>query len=124
MGVEREACLHRFWSSFGIPAYDERTINPDARMPYITYEAASGYFDDSLSLSASLWYHDTDWTDITLKGDEIGRSIGRGGIMRPYEGGAMWVTRGSPFIQRMSDPNDSTIRRLRLSVNIEFLSGD
>lgn len=124
MGVEREACLHGFWSSFGIPAYDERTINPDAVMPYITYEAATDYFGETLSLSASLWYHDTDWTDITGKGDEIGRSIGRGGSMRAYEGGAMWVTRGSPFAQRMSDPVDSSIRRLRLSVNIEFLSGD
>lgn len=121
--MDKEQCLHQFWASFGVPAYDERTV-PQIEMPYLTYEVSASDFGNSVSLSASLWYRSTGWGEITRKGHEISEAIGMGGTLRPYEGGALWVTRGSPFSVRMGDPADGTIRRLRLAVNVEFLSED
>ena len=122
--MDKEQCLHSFWASFGLPAYDERTVPESVEMPYITYEVSTSGIGDSLSLSASLWYRSTGWGDITKKGHEINENIGYGGSVLPYDGGALWITRGTPFSIRMSEPNDNTIRRLRLSVNVEFLSED
>lgn len=122
--MDKEQCVQQFWSSFGLPAYDERTVPDSATMPYITYELSTDSFGRALSLSASLWYRSLSWAAITQKKQEISDAIGSGGIIRPYDDGAAWIVRGYPFAQRMDDPNDAMIRRLRLGVEIEFLSED
>jgi len=122
--MDKEQCYHKFWSSFGLPAYDERTVPETVTMPYITYELSTDSIGNSLQLSASLWYHSLGWAAITQKADEIGRALGSGGMLLAYDGGAVWVVRGSPFTQRMDDPADSMVRRIRLAVNVEFLSED
>ena len=122
VAMDKEQCIQQFWSSFEIPAYDERTVPASASMPYITYELSTDTFGRFLQLSASLWYHSTGWAAITRKANEIGALIGAGGILRPYNGGALWIVRGSPFTQRMDDPNDSSIRRIVLQIYVEFMS--
>lgn len=120
--MDKAQALHSFWSSFGIPAYDENTVDPDAVMPYITYEASTDSFDKTLPLTASIWYHSTSWAAISQKADEIATAISYGGVMQPFDGGAVWIGRGSPFAQRMGDDSDSNIRRIVLNITAEFIS--
>lgn len=117
--------LHVFWSSFGLKAYDENTV-PDNAMTgnggkYLTYSVSTGYFDDLVTLSASLWYKSTSWAEITQKAAEIGETIGYGGKLIPFDGGHIWIQRGTPFSQRMADEDD-TIRRIYLNIESEFLT--
>lgn len=111
--------LNEFWNGFGIPAYDENTVPDDAVMPYITYEASVGELDDKLYLMASLWYYSPSWSSISQKVDEISNYIG-GGAGVPYSGGRLWVTKGTPFAQRMSEPNSDLTRRVVLQTAVEF----
>lgn len=124
--------LHSFWRGFGLKAYDETSV-PDMvddgngnliklEPPYITYEVRDDEFGTSLLSSASLWYRDSGWGEITEKEQQIADFITRGGQMLKYDEGAMWIQKGTPWAQRMADPNDATIRRIVLSVVIEFLS--
>ena len=110
-----------FWQSFGINAYDETTVPPDATMPYITYMVIEGSFDESIYPSASIWYKGTSWEDVTQKAYQINDSIGYGGMIIPYENGAFWIKRGTPFMQRLSD-TDSLVRRILLNLEVEFIS--
>lgn len=112
--------LNSFWNNFGLTAYDENTVPDEAELPYITYETKTGFFNNQLTLTASLWYRSKSWKDISEKEMQISDYIGRGGVMVRYDNGAMWVTRASPWSQRMSDSNDS-IRRIVLNIQIEFL---
>lgn len=121
--MNKEQALHAFWASFGIPAYDENTVPTDATLPRLTYSVATDSFGSSVPLSASLWYRTTSWEDITLKSNEIEADIGRGGKLVAYEGGAIWIKRGVPFAQRVSDENDA-IRRIYLNVEAEYISAD
>lgn len=113
--------IHSFWSGFGIPAYDENTVPDDARMPYITYEASSGYFGNDVQRTGSLWYRSSSWAAISEMAERIGNYIGRGGKVIRCDRGAIWLKRGSPWSQRMGEPSDDMVRRIVLNLEIEFL---
>lgn len=121
--MNKEQALHSFWSSFGWVAYDESTVPANAAMPRITYNVVTDNFGVSVAMSASLWYRGTSWEQITLKSAEIASEIGRGGNVILFDGGAIWLKRGVPFAQRLSDEND-TIRRIYLNIEAEFISAD
>lgn len=121
--------LHAFWNSFGMPAFDENTVPDEAdriklyksAFPYITYEMSSDSLGGVLAQSASLWYRSSSWADITAKEQTIADAISRGGRMITYDGGSLWLQRGTPWAQRMSDPSDENIRRIVMNVTVEFL---
>lgn len=130
--MDKVQALHDFWSSFGIPAYDELTVpieitDPDTgklvknEPPYITYETQLDDFDNTLYLTASIWYRDESWAAISAKEKEISQSIGRGGTTKHYDEGAFWIKKRSPWAQRLNDPDDDMIRRIILQYSIEFL---
>ena len=124
--MDKEQALHKFWSGFGLTAYDENTV-PDNAMSanngkYLTYTAGLANFDEPVMLSASLWYKsEKDWSAITAKMYEINNHIGLGGKVVPFTGGALWIKRGVPFAQRMADEDD-TIRRIYINIEVEYFT--
>lgn len=127
--MDKAQAIHQFWSSFGIPAYDETDVpekdengNP-VKMPYITYSVSTGSIEDFILLTASLWYRSTSWAAISRKKDEIAQAITN---MNPpaikIDGGRVYLSKGSPFSQRMSEPGDDAVRRIYLQLNVEFLT--
>jgi len=116
--------IQSFWSSFGLPTYDENTV-PDGddkpSFPYITYDASVSSLGHPVALSGSLWYYGTSWSMITTKLLEIEAELGRGGVTIPIDGGAVWIKKGTPFAQRIADPNDM-IRRIFINIEAEFLT--
>lgn len=113
--------LNSFWNSFGLEAYDETKVPDGAQLPYITYGVSKDSFGNTLMQNASLWYRSSSWTAITEKEQEIADFITRGGRTIAYDGGALWIQRSTPWAQRMNDSSDDTIRRIVLSVLIEYL---
>ena len=118
--MNKVQALDSFWNSFGWDAYDETSVPDNASLPYITYEVSTDSFNESVPLSASLWMQSNSWKDITLKEMEIAEAIGRGGKMVAYEGGAFWVTKGSPWSYRVQGENKQT-RRITLNILVEFI---
>ena len=90
---------------------------------YLTYNVATASLDEPVPLSANLFYRDTSWASVAQKAIEISEAIGRVGKFIDFDGGSLWVVRGTPFAQRMSDDNDQ-IRRIYINVTAEFLSAD
>ena len=125
--MDKEQALHSFWSSFGLNAYDENTVPDNALAAnngkYLTYNVSTASFEEPTPLYANLWYKSSSWSQITAKANEIAKRIGRGGRLVPFDGGAIWICRGTPFSQRMADERD-TIRRIYINVMAEFISAD
>lgn len=120
--MDKAQAIDYFWNGFGLPAYDESTVPGNAGMPRITYNVATGDLFDTVSLYASIWYRSTSWWAITQKAKEIERRLGEyGGEVISLDEGKLWIVKGSPFMQRMSDPDDS-IRRIYINVIAEFLT--
>lgn len=123
--MDSQQALNNFWNSFGLDAYDENTVKDNALDdgPYITYSVSTGYFDEPTAISANIWYRSTSWKEITEKANEIGAEIGQGGKIVPYDGGTIWIKRGTPFAQRMEAEND-TVRRIYLNIVAEYISAE
>lgn len=113
--------LQAFWGSFGIPAYEQASVPKGVQLPYISYNGEVGAINEPLPLSASIWCRDTSWEWISKKADEIAQFIGYGYHITTVEGGYLWISRGTPFAQRMSD-EDTTIKRIYINVVGEYLT--
>ena len=125
--MDKEQALHKFWSGFGLTAYDENTVPDNALTTnggkYLTYNVATASLDEPTPLYANLWYKSSSWSEITVKANQMAEAIGRGGAIVPFDGGYIWICRGTPFSQRMPDEDD-TIRRIYINVTAEYMSAD
>jgi hypothetical protein len=118
--MNKAQTINKFWNSFGIPAYDMYTVPTDAQMPYITYEYAEDNFDNNVFLSGSIWYKSTSWQGVSEKAAEIAEDIGNGKILKTDEG-YIYITRGTPFMQRLTDTDDS-VRRIYINLQVEYMT--
>ena len=120
--MDKSQAIDSFWNSFGLPAYDENTVPDDAAIPRITYTVETDSLDNVISLNASIWYRSKSWADISKKAEEIGEYIAKMiPPSIPIDNGRLYITKGSPFAQRMTDPDDS-IRRIYLNIEAEFFT--
>lgn len=119
--MDKAQAINEFWNSFGLPAYDERTVPGFAQMPYITYELSTASLDEPILLSANLWYSSTSWQEISQKASQIEDYITR---MTPIkiDSGRVYITKGTPFSSRLEEPEDRLVRRIMLNIGVEFLT--
>lgn len=126
--MTKASALYNFFSSFGIDAYEE-TLVPTGeeapKFPYLTYQLITDSFDNEVLIPVSLWYRsEASLLALNSKTEEISQRIGRGGVFLDCDGGKIWIKRGSPFAQTMSDSEDNTIRRKYINITAEFLTAD
>ncbi len=119
--MTKEQAVSAFWNSFGWLAYDETSVPDQEPLPYITHEIATDDFGHEVAQTASLWYRSTGWREITEKLHEIETKVTKGGIILAYDGGALWIRRGDPWAQRMSEASDDMIRRIVINYTIEYM---
>lgn len=115
----KEAAMYAFWNSYSIPAYEENTVPDEAELPYITYQLITDSRFSELPLAANIYYRSDSWVEINAKANEISYDIQTGKRLE-CEGGWLWIKKGSPFVQNMSDSTDDTIRRKYINITVEF----
>lgn len=119
--------IKSFWGSFGLNAYDEQayfTRSKHPAFPHITYEASSGTFASSKTSSAHLWGRSKSWTELQATAETIKNAIGSGRLIA-VDDGVVWfkIPEATPFAQVIaSGSNDDLIKRILLTVEIEFLT--
>jgi hypothetical protein len=120
--ADKSQVMYDFWSQFGLDAHDENSVPDEATMPYITYNTIFDSLGYPVQMYASLWYRSSSWVEISQKAEQISDTIGYGGKVMPMDTGYVWITRGTPFAQRMPDDYDDMVRRVYLNIEVEFLS--
>lgn len=121
--MTKAQAIQAFWEGFGLTAYDETTVPDDAQFPYITYSVQTDSIGNTNYLSASLWYKSYSWKEISEKAEAIAEHIVT--MMPPtipIDGGRLYISKGTPFAQRMAEASNDMIRRIVLNVNFEFLT--
>ena len=129
--MTKAGALYNFFSSFGIESYEETLVpkrdktKNTPNFPHLTYQLVTDSFDNEVLIPVSLWYRsEASLLALNTKTEEISQRIGRGGVFLDCDGGKIWIKRGSPFAQTMSDPEDKTIRRKYINITAEFLTAD
>ena len=113
--------LHNFWSSYGIPAYEQASVPDDAVMPYITYTGLVAPFENTVLLTGDVWYNSSRWDTISQKADEIALSLRGHKLLRINTDEYLMLAQGSPFAQRMYDTNDA-VKRIHINVMGEYFT--
>lgn len=119
--MDKWQTLQEFWSSFDIPAYDENSVPDGAVMPYITYMAETAGFEVPVLLTASVWYMSTSWVDASKKADEIAERLSPYCLLKMDNEEYLFLTKGSPFAQRMKDEDDR-VKRVYINIMAEYFS--
>ena len=116
--------LHNFWSGFGLPAYDENTVPENPGERYITYSVQTDSIGNVLNLYGNIWdMNSTSWEFVSGKAEDIAEAIERRyPISYGIENGRLYIAKGSPFAQRMSDPVSDRVRRMYINIQAEFLT--
>lgn len=99
--------LYSFFSSFGIPAYDENAVPDTAELPYITYQQVEPCWDSPGSITAMIYYKDTSYAAINAAIDKIKTKFPKdGGIRIPAGNGCLYLFMDSNFAQETAGDTD------------------
>lgn len=119
--MTKASAINQWWSQF-LTAYEEHAVPDDAQYPYISYSISFGAFGDEMLMSASVWYRDSSWVDCNAKTQQISDAIGRGGVILPCDGGAIYLKREPNFAQAFNDTTDDMIKGMLLTISAEYLT--
>lgn len=121
--MTKAAALHRFFSSFGMPAYTATSVPEDTVFPYLTYELITSAWDGGeVGLTVNLWFYTESEAIPNAKAEEISRVIGQGGTFLPCDGGYIWLKRGVPWCQSLRDETSEVIKRRYINITAEYLT--
>lgn len=121
--MTKAAALQQFFEGFGIPAYPSSSVPEDAAFPWLTYDLVTGSWETGgASITVNTWHYSTGEAEANAKAQEISEAIGYGGILLECDGGSIWLKRGSPWCQSLTDDADKMVKRRYLNVTAEFLT--
>lgn len=132
--MNKQQAYNAFWNSFGVLAFEENSVPDDdiieemiksgiatAKYPYITYQVLIGDIEQPLYPTASIWDRSTSWERADTLSNSISARIQEMGTVK-LDDGRLFITKGSPYAQHMSEEADRYIRRVVLNLGIEFLT--
>jgi hypothetical protein len=121
--MTKAAALHEFFSGFGMTAYVSTSVPDDVTFPYLTYELITGAWEaGEVGLTINLWFYTDSEKTPNAKAQELSEAIGSGGKLLKCDGGYIWLKRGSPWCQSLTDDTSPTIKRRYINVSAEYLT--
>lgn len=126
--MTKDKVLYDFFSGFGLKAYPDNAVlnedgEPDAVLPYLTYTPIfDAWGGEPASLTVNLWYRTESEAIPNAKARELSEAIGCGGKILRCDEGYIWLRRGSPWCQNLSDEADLYIKRRYLNITAEYLT--
>ena len=120
--MTKGAALQAFFSQF-MDAYAASAVPDDATLPYLTYELiTSAWNGGEVGLTVNMWFRTTSEKEPNAAVDKLSKAIGLGGVQLPCDDGVIWLKRGSPWAQSLTDATDKTIKRRYINVTAEYLT--
>ena len=116
------AALKTFFSSFGLPAYQEGTIPDDVTLPYIAFSLSSPEWDQKASLYVKVWDRTTSNAALIRKADQITAAIGGRKRIALDGDGHLVIWPETPEVQIQAD-GDFRFALINLSINAYHLPG-
>lgn len=111
--------LYAYYSSFGLPAYNEMSVPDDATLPYITYNLQQGDFCDPVTHYVQVWDRSYSYSYVAAIADMIVADIGRGKML-PYSGGYVCIRPSTPLIQLLAEEAEGGPTERRAYINLQL----
>ena len=120
--MTKGAALQSFFDSI-MTSYAASAVPENATLPYLTYELiTSAWNGGEVGLTVNMWFRTTSEKEPNAAVDKLSKSIGLGGVLLHCDDGVIWLKRGSPWAQSLTDETDKTIKRRYINVTAEYLT--
>lgn len=120
--MTKGAALQAFFESI-LPAYALSAVEEDVTFPYLTYELiTSAWEGGEVGITVNMWFYTTGEAGPNEKANELSKAIGYGGKLLKCDEGYIWLKRGTPWCQNLSDETDRNIKRRYINVTAEYLT--
>ena len=120
--MTKGAALQSFFDRI-MTSYAASAVPDDATLPYLTYELlTSAWNGGEVGLTVNMWFRTTSEKEPNAAVDKLSKAIGLGGVQIPCDDGVIWLKRGSPWAQSLTDETDKTIKRRYINVTAEYLT--
>ena len=120
--MTKGAALQSFFDSI-MTSYASSAVPDDATLPYLTYELiTSAWNGGEVVLTVNMWFRTTSEKEPNAAVDKLSKAIGLGGVFLHCDDGVIWLKRGSPWAQSLTDATDKTIKRRYINVTAEYLT--
>ena len=114
--------LQSFFDSI-MTSYASSAVPGNATLPYLTYELiTSAWNGGEVGLTVNMLFRTTSEKEPNAAVDKLSKAIGLGGVQIPCDDGVIWLKRGSPWAQSLTDETDKTIKRRYINVTAEYLT--
>ena len=120
--MTKGAALQSFFDSI-MTSYAASAVPGDATLPYLTYDLITSAWDGGeVGLIVNMWFRTTSEKEPNAAVDRLSKAIGLGGVFLHCDDGVIWLKRGSPWAQSLTDATDKTIKRRYINVTAEYLT--
>ena len=120
--MTKGAALQSFFDGI-MTSYSASSVPYDATLPYLTYEMITIALNGGeVGLTVNMWFRTTSEKEPNVAVDKLSKAIGLGGVQLPCDDGVIWLKRGSPWAQSLTDETDKTIKRRYINVTAEYLT--
>ena len=120
--MTKGAALQSFFDGI-MTSYAASAVPDDATLPYLTYELITNAWDGGeVGLTVNMWFRTTSEKEPNAAADKLSKAIGFGGVLLHCDDGVIWLKRGSPWAQSLTDETDKTIKRRYINVTAEYLT--
>ncbi|HPY84041.1 MAG TPA: hypothetical protein PLS20_03240 [Ruminococcus flavefaciens] len=113
--------LHTFYSSFGVPAYEENSVPETAKPPYITYEVITSEFDgENIALSCQIYDKSNSLKNLNKLTEQLSVRL-RGGCKLVCDDGYIMLYRGEPFAKPLPTW-DKTVKGRYINISADYIT--
>lgn len=111
------------WFNELMTFYRDSAVPEDAELPYGTYT----YIDDAwdggqVNFVVNLWFRTESEAVPDEAAQKLSDKIGYGGALIPCDEGYVWLKRGTPWCQSITNTDDPAIKRRYINVTAEYLT--
>lgn len=120
--MTKGAALQSFFDGI-MTSYAASAVPDNATLPYLTYELITSAWDGGeVGLTVNMWFRTTSEKEPNAAVDKLSKAIGLGGVFLHCDDGVIWLKRGSPWAQSLTDATDKTTKRRYINVTAEYLT--
>lgn len=113
----------KFLDTYPANAVLNENGEPDVTLPYQTYTPVfDAWGGEPVSLTIDIWDRTESESAVNDMVQDLSDSIGMGGKVIPCDEGYIWLKRGTPWCQNLSDEVDPAIKRRYINVTAEYLT--
>ena len=121
--MTKNKALYAWFNNF-MTFYRDTAVPINAEFPYGTYSYIDSAFDGEdggqAALTVNLWYRTESEATPDAKAQEIAEAIGYGGTVISCDEGYIWLKRGSPWCQSLTDDTDHAIKRRYINITADY----